>query len=79
MSQIIDKLLDILKVLGKNIKYHRIELGLTQEELAHKSGVYRSHLAGIETGNLNPSVKTVEKLAKALNVTVADLFREKTE
>ena len=80
MSQIIDrKFVETLKVLGKNIKHHRIQLGLTQEELANKSGVYRSHLAGIETGSLNPSIKTVEKLAKALNVSVADLFLNKVE
>ena len=79
MSQVTDKLLDILKILGKNIKLYRSQLGWTQEELANLSGVYRTHLAGIETGNLNPSVKTVEKLAKALNVSVADLFLEKVK
>lgn len=70
---------DTLKVLGLNIKYHRTRLGLTQEELSSLSGVYRSHLAGIETGSLNPSVKTVEKLARALNVAVADLFFDQGE
>lgn len=79
LSQIIDNPLDILKVLGNNIKLYRTQLNLTQEELASLSGVYRTHLAGIETGHLNPSVKTVEKLAKALNVTVADLFRDNAE
>ena len=68
--------MDTLKALGKNIKFHRTQLGLTQEDLANLSGVYRSHLAGIETGNVNPSVKTVEKIAKAMNVAVADLFHE---
>jgi len=61
---------DALEILGKNIKFYRNQLGLTQEEL----GVNRSHLAGIECGNLNPAVKTIEKLADALNITVSDLF-----
>lgn len=65
---------DVLKILGRNIKYYRTKLHLTQEELANLSGVYRSHLAGIESGHLNPAVKTVEKLAKALEVSVSDLF-----
>ncbi len=65
---------DTLKILGKNIKYYRAKLSLTQEDLAKLSGVYRSHLAGIESGNLNPAVKTIEKIAKALNVSVSDLF-----
>lgn len=70
--------MDTLKVLGNNIKFYRTRLGLTQEGLASLSGVYRSHLAGIETGQANPSVKTVDKLAKALNVPIADLFRQDT-
>ncbi|MFC1976416.1 helix-turn-helix domain-containing protein [Chloroflexota bacterium] len=69
--------MDTLKILGKNIKYYRTQLDLTQEELANLSGVNRSHLAGIETGSLNPSIKTVGKLAEALNISVADLFCEK--
>ncbi len=67
---------DTLKILGHNIKQYRTRLGLTQADLAEKSGVYRSHLAGIETGSVNPSVKTLEKLATALDVTVEALFRE---
>jgi transcriptional regulator with XRE-family HTH domain len=66
---------DTLKTLGQNIKYHRTRLGMTQADLAEKSGVYRSHLAGIETGSVNPAVKTVEKLAVALDVSIEDLFK----
>ena len=69
--------MDTLEVLGRNIKHYRTQSGMTQAELANQSGVNRSHLAGIETGRLNPSVKTVEKLARALNVTVSNLFGEK--
>ena len=71
--------MDTLKILGKNIKFHRTQLGLTQEDVANLSGVYRSHLAGIETGSVNPSVKTVEKIARALNISVASLFNEETD
>jgi transcriptional regulator with XRE-family HTH domain len=67
---------DTLKILGQNIKLYRTRLGLTQADLAERSGVYRSHLAGIETGSANPSVKTLEKLATALAVRVEALFRE---
>jgi transcriptional regulator with XRE-family HTH domain len=67
---------DTFKILAQNIKFYRSRLRLTQAELAKLSGVYRSHLAGIETGRANPSVKTLEKLASALEVRVEDLFRE---
>lgn len=70
---------DILKVLGRNIKYYRTKLGLTQEELAKLSGVNRSHLAGIESAHLNPAVKTIEKLARGLEVSVSDLFSTNIE
>jgi len=67
---------DILAHLARNLKYYRAKSALTQAELAQKSGVNRSHLASLETDALpNVSVKTVEKLANALGVTVFDLLK----
>jgi DNA-binding XRE family transcriptional regulator len=67
---------DIVTVLGKNIKYYRAKLGLTQEDLARLSGVNRSHLASIESGTLNTSIRIVDKLAKALGVSASDLLKQ---
>lgn len=66
---------DILAVLAQNIKYHRSQLALTQEELAKIADINRSYLAGIESGQRNTSIKTVEKIAIALGVTPADLLK----
>ncbi len=66
---------NIISTLAKNIKYHRAKLGLTQEELAKKAGVNRAHLANIEREALNPSVKTIDKLAKALGVPASALLQ----
>ncbi len=66
---------DILTVLGKNIKYYRAKLEMTQEELAKQSGINRSYLASLERGRRNTTVKTVEMLAKALDVSTMDLLR----
>lgn len=66
---------DILAVLAQNIKYHRSRLALTQEELAKIADINRSYLAGIESGQRNTSIKTVEKIAIALGVTPADLLK----
>lgn len=66
---------DITATLAKNIKSHRNKLGLTQEELARKSGIHRSHLANIERQAVSPSLKTIEALAQALDVTASDLLR----
>lgn len=57
------------------LKKARKALGLTQEELAEKSGVSRGHISQIEAGNTkttNPA--SIVKLAKALKVEVEDLM-----
>jgi len=72
-------MVDIQRILGNNLKSYRTQLRLTQKELAQLSGVNRSHLAGIESGILNPSIKTIAKLAAALNITTADLFSEQAK
>jgi transcriptional regulator with XRE-family HTH domain len=66
---------DILTTLAENIKYYRSQLELTQEELARRAGVNRSYLAGIESGRRNTSARTIEKLARALGVSPADLLK----
>jgi transcriptional regulator with XRE-family HTH domain len=70
---------DILTTLAENIKYYRSQLELTQEELARRAGVNRSYLAGIESGRRNTSARTIEKLAKALGVSPADLLQSLEE
>lgn len=66
---------DILAVLAQNIKNYRSQLALTQEELAKMADINRSYLAGIESGQRNTSLKTLEKIAIALGVTPADLLK----
>jgi transcriptional regulator with XRE-family HTH domain len=75
MSDISD-MSDSLAHLARNLKYYRARLGLTQVELAQKAGVNRSYLASIESETQpNTSLKTVEKLAAALEVSVLDLLQ----
>ncbi len=62
--------------LARNLKDYRARRGLTQKELADKAGINRSYLASLESGiQSNTSIRTVEKLAKALDVTVVDLLK----
>ena len=51
-----------------NIKEKREELGLSQKELAEKSGITQSFLCDIEQGRSKPSIDVAIKLAKVLNV-----------
>ena len=66
--------------LGVRIKRFREQRGWTQTKLATKIGVSRVHLANIESPDdaphhRVPSLATLEKLAKALRVKVADLLK----
>lgn len=51
--------------------------GLSQQRLADMSGVSRVSIARIETGVMSPTLKALERLAAALNVTVGELVDQK--
>lgn len=59
--------------LGKRLKQLRVEAGLTQEKLGIASGISQAYISGVEKGTRNPSFKTLDKLAKAIGVTVNEL------
>lgn len=74
-----DIMSESLAYLARNLKYYRAQLGLTQVELAQKAGVNRAYLASIESETQpNTSIKTVEKLAHALGVSLVDLLQKPT-
>ena len=62
-------------MLSKNIKKVRIKMKLSQEELAKKAKITYSTLIKIESGsNDNPTIKTLQKIAKILNVKIDELI-----
>jgi transcriptional regulator with XRE-family HTH domain len=65
----------IQKQFGKRVRKLRAEKGLSQEELAFKVGIHRTYIGGIERGERNPSLKNIAAIAKALGVTLSDLFQ----
>ena len=60
--------------LGEAIKKARSVLGISQEELAKRSGLHRTYVSDIERGARNPTVGSIQKIAQALQVPVAKLF-----
>ncbi len=60
--------------LGNKIQKLRKSFGLTQEELAEKINISRTHMGHIEQGRKAPSLKVLNKLSKALRVKVKDIF-----
>lgn len=58
---------------GEKIKHLRLERNLTQKALANKCGMYESQIRKYETGKANPKIETLQKIAKALNVSINEL------
>ena len=61
------------------MKFRRIELKISQTELAGRAGVTRQTIGLIEAGEFNPSIKLCVAICKALGVTLNDLFWEEDE
>jgi len=62
--------------LAKNVKRLREAKGLSQEKLARLADVANNTLIKMETGeNKNPTLETLKKVAKALEVSVDDLIK----
>ncbi len=66
-------------VFGRAVKSARSALGISQEELAGRAGLHRTYISDLERGARNPSLKSIEKLAEALELSVAGLFRRVNE
>jgi transcriptional regulator with XRE-family HTH domain len=60
--------------LGRAIRDLRTEQSVSQEELAHRSGMHRTYLGGIERGERNPSYTNILRIATALGVTGSGLL-----
>jgi transcriptional regulator with XRE-family HTH domain len=59
---------------GEKIRKERIRLGWSQEKLGFETGLDRTYISGIERGERNPSLKNIQKIAKALKLDIKDLF-----
>jgi transcriptional regulator with XRE-family HTH domain len=64
-----------LKELGRRISEVRKKTGITQEKLADIIDVHRTYIGFIEQGKRNPSIGNIHKIAKALNISLVDLFK----
>lgn len=69
--------MDIKKTVGTNIRAVRDSLGLSQEELAHRSGVHRTYISGLERGIRNPTITIVHAIATGLKVSTSKLLENK--
>ena len=64
------------RVFGEAIRVYRKEAGLTQEKLAELADMHHNFIGEVERGNMECSLTSMVKIAKALGVRVSDLVRE---
>ena len=65
---------DCRKLLAKNMKKYRQILGISQMALAEKIGCSTTLIGNIEINKRFPSADNINRIAKALNVKISDLF-----
>lgn len=73
MQEIDSKLVGLF---ASNLRRLREDLKLSQEEVAHRSGLDRTYISGCERGVRNPTLASVEKISAALGVQPDYLLRE---
>jgi transcriptional regulator with XRE-family HTH domain len=65
---------DVRIRFGARLRELRLERGLSQEALAAQAGIHRTYVGGIELGLRNPALENIARLARALRVSLGELF-----
>jgi transcriptional regulator with XRE-family HTH domain len=74
--KIVDNIMkkEILIKFGRKVREIRVKQNLSQEKLATKAGVHRTYIGMIERAEKNITLENIEKVAKALGLSVKELF-----
>lgn len=64
----------LVGIFADNVRRQRLELGLSQEELAEKAGVHRTYVGMLERSEKNVTIYNIERIALALGVEPASLL-----
>ena len=65
---------EILIKFGNKVREERVKLGLSQESLASRAGVHRTYVGMIERAEKNITLENIEKIAKALRISLERLM-----
>ena len=68
--------MEIQKRLAVRVKALRLAKGWSQEELAHQAGIHRTFVSQIERATKTSSIVTVEKVARAFDITIGEWLDE---
>lgn len=65
---------DLQRAVGRNLRAYRQAKGLSQEAFAEVLGVHRTYMGGLERGERNLTLRSLERLAERLGVEVRELM-----
>lgn len=69
-------MVDIKKKFGIKMRQIRKQKKISQEELGFRANLHRTYISDVERGYRNVSLENIEKMAKALKVSIKDLVKE---
>lgn len=67
---------DVKITFGHRVRALRKRAGLSQEQFALKCGLDRTYIGGVERGERNISIVNIEKIARAIDLSLKDLFED---
>jgi len=67
---------NILKRFGNKVRKERLRIGISQEELAARAGVHRTYIGMVERAEKNITLKNIDKICEALNLSISDFFSD---
>jgi transcriptional regulator with XRE-family HTH domain len=68
---------DLQKAVGRALRRYRLERGLSQEAFADIVGVHRTYMGGVERGERNLTLISLERIAGRIGVDPIELLRER--
>jgi transcriptional regulator with XRE-family HTH domain len=69
---------DLQRTVGRNLRAYRGEQGLSQEKFADVLGVHRTYMGGVERGERNLTLKSLERIAQRLDLDPLSLLQRPT-
>lgn len=69
---------DLSIEIGKRIRNYRMQLRLSQEELAEKCGLHPTYIGQVERGEKNATIESISKITAGLSISLGTLFENIT-
>jgi transcriptional regulator with XRE-family HTH domain len=66
---------DLQRTVGRNLRHYREQRSLSQEAFAAKLGVHRTYMGGLERGERNLTLRSLERIAQRLKLDPLELLR----